>query len=94
MPLLPNQLKEDVMNGIKTLSGTLGALSVMAPNAFAAESVKVYSSSILVLAFVGFLALIVVVQLIPAVITLLGALNALARKTENSEIAEAESGRD
>jgi hypothetical protein len=57
-------------------------------NAFAGTT-KVYSSSILVLAFVGFLALVVVIQLIPAIMTLIGALKGLAAKSDENVMAEA-----
>ena len=46
--------------------------------AFAADTHKVYSSGILVLVFIGFVALVVVVQMIPAIITLVGMLRSLA----------------
>ncbi len=62
---------------------TLAVLPATATGAFAAETVKVYSSSLLVLAFVGFLALIVVIQLIPAIMTLIGALTGLMKKKDN-----------
>ena len=47
--------------------------------AYAATTTKVYSSGILVLVFIGFVALVVVVQMIPAIITLLGMLKGLAK---------------
>jgi hypothetical protein len=55
--------------------------------AFAASSQKVYSSGILVLVFIGFVALVVVVQMIPAIITLCSMLKELAsnRKTAAAE---------
>ena len=81
------------MNGMRVLMNTMAVLLADAPNAFAAEPVRVYSSSILVLAFVGFLALIVVVQLVPAIMTLVGALKGMLNKSENREMAEAEIGR-
>lgn len=49
----------------------------MVSNAFAAGSTRVYSSGILVLAFLGFCALVVVIQLIPALMTLWGMLKSL-----------------
>jgi hypothetical protein len=84
--------KEDVMKGMRILMSTLAVLVAAAPNAFAAETVRVFSSSILVLAFVGFLALIVVVQLIPAMVTLFAALKGLAKKTEETKVAEVKAG--
>ena len=57
---------------------------VASTGAFAADTHKVYSSGILVLVFIGFVALVVVVQMIPAIITLVGMLRSLAtsRKAE------------
>jgi hypothetical protein len=46
----------------------------------------------LVLAFVGFLALIVVIQLIPAIMTLIGAFKELACKRSESSLAKARAG--
>ncbi len=76
------------MNGIRTIMSVLVASLACVPNAFATTT-KVYSSSILVLAFVGFLALVVVIQLIPAIMTLIGALKGLASKgAEKRVVAE------
>jgi hypothetical protein len=50
------------------------------PCAFASSTTKVYNSGILVLAFLGFCALVVVIQLIPAMITLYGMLKELTKK--------------
>ncbi len=57
--------------------------------AYAATTQRVYSSGILVLVFIGFVALVVVVQLIPAIITLVGMLRGLAasRKKDAAESA-------
>jgi uncharacterized protein (DUF697 family) len=45
--------------------------------AFAADTHKVYASGVLVLVFIGFVALVVVVQMIPAIISLVGMLRSL-----------------
>lgn len=50
--------------------------------AFAANTTKVYSSGILVIGFIAICALVVVIQLIPALMTLWGMLKST---TENSE---------
>jgi len=78
------------MKGTRIIFSTLAILLATAPGAFAATTTKVFSSSILVLAFVGFLALIVVIQLIPAIMALIGALRGLTRKEENTRIAKVE----
>jgi hypothetical protein len=54
-------------------------------SAFAATTTKVYSSGILVLVFIGFVALVVVVQMIPAILTLLGMIKGLVRENKDKE---------
>jgi hypothetical protein len=76
------------MNGMRTIMSVVVASLASVSNVFAGTT-KVYSSSILVLAFVGFLALVVVIQLIPAIMTLIGALKGLAAKSDESVMAEA-----
>ena len=61
---------------------------LMAGNAFAAGTTRVYSSGILVLAFLGFCALVVVIQLIPALMTLWGMLKSLMN-AESKKAVEA-----
>lgn len=46
--------------------------AAMFGNAFAASTTKVYSSGILVIGFLAVCALVVVVQLIPAIMTVIG----------------------
>jgi len=50
---------------------------VASTGAFAADTHKVYASGVLVLVFIGFVALVVVVQMIPAIISLVGMLRSL-----------------
>ena len=77
------------MKGMGILSSTMAMLLAAVPGAFASATARVYSSSTLVLAFVGFLALIVVIQLIPAVMTLKG----MAKKGEDAGMAKVRAGR-
>ena len=77
------------MNGMRVIMSTLAVSLVAVPSAFAGTT-KVYSSGILVLAFVGFCALVVVIQLIPALITMFGMLKGMASKLQNSRLAKAE----
>jgi ABC-type maltose transport system permease subunit len=68
---------------MKTTTTVLTALTAVltsAPCAFASSTTKVYNSGILVLAFLGFCALVVVIQMVPAIITLYGMLKELAKK--------------
>ena len=81
--------KGDVMKGTRIISSTLAMLLAAAPSAFASTTTRVFCSSTLVLAFVGFLALIVVIQLIPAMMTLIGSLRGMAKKQDESRLAKA-----
>jgi hypothetical protein len=74
---------------LRTIMSGLVASLACVPNAFATTA-KIYSSSTLVLAFVGFLALVVVIQLIPAIMTLIGALKGVASKSDERMMAEAQ----
>ena len=84
--------KEDIMNGLRTILSTLAVSLAAAPSAFAGAT-KVYSSSILVLVFVGFLALVVAIQLIPAIMTLFGAIKGIAKGNENVQVANVKAGK-
>lgn len=80
------------MKGLRTISGTLAVSLSVVPSAFAGAT-KVYSSSMLALAFVGFLALVVAIQLIPAIMTMVGAIKGIAKKNENVRVANVEVGK-
>jgi multidrug efflux pump subunit AcrB len=80
------------MKGTRIIAITLAMLLVFVPSAFAATTTRVYSSSILVLVFVGFLALVVVIQLIPAIMTLIWSLKGIAKKKKNSGTVKVEAG--
>ncbi len=81
------------MKRMNLILSTLVMLLAAAPNVFAAATARVYSSSMLVLIFVGFLALVVVIQLIPAIMTLVGTVTGLAKKRDERELAKAEAGK-
>jgi hypothetical protein len=78
--------------GTSIIFNTLAVSLATVPNAFASATTRVYSSSILVLAFVGFLALIVVIQLIPAIMTLFASLKGLAKKEGKTGLADVRGG--
>ncbi len=63
-------------------------LTAISP-AFAASTTTVYNSGILVLVFVGFCALVILVQLIPAIMTLWGMLMGILSNKESDTVAEA-----
>jgi len=56
-------------------------------DAFAVSTNRVYSSGIFVLGFIAFCALVVVVQLIPAIMTMWGMIKGAAENSKNSEKA-------
>ena len=72
---------------LTTLCSAITLSLVSSTGAFAADTHKVYASGILVLVFIGFVALVVVVQMIPAIITLCGMIKGLVqdRKTAAAE---------
>jgi hypothetical protein len=82
--------KEAVMKGIRIFTNSLAILLATTPCAFASTTTKVYNSGILVLAFLGFCALVVVIQLIPAIITLCGMLKGLAKKVDTAQVVKVE----
>jgi hypothetical protein len=84
--------KEAVMKGMRIITNTLAIFLATAPCAFANTTTKVYNSGILVLAFLGFCALVVVIQLIPAIITLCGMLKGLAKKVDTAQEARVKVG--
>jgi len=71
---------------LSTLALSLAAVTP----AFAASSTRVYSSGALVLVFLGFCALVVVAQLIPAIMTLVGMIKG-AVENRKSETVTAKS---
>ena len=76
---------------MKTILNTVALLFASLTSAFASGSAAyvdtslTYNSGILVLAFAGFLALVVVVQTIPAIISLYGMIKKTAEATKNKE---------
>jgi hypothetical protein len=80
------------MKVVRILSSTLAMLLAAVPGAFASTTTRVYSSSTLVLAFVGFLAMIVVIQLIPAIMTLIGSLKGVFKKEDETRLAKVRAG--
>ncbi len=69
------------LKNIVTTLATAPALSLLTSTAaHAASTNKVYSSGILVLVFLGFCALVVIAQLIPAIITLVGMIKGVEKR--------------
>jgi DNA-binding NtrC family response regulator len=64
--------KEKAMFPVKSLLSTLTLVLMMISPVFAVDTAVTYNSGLLVLLFVGFCALLIVAQLIPALLTLFG----------------------
>jgi hypothetical protein len=83
------------MKTLKTLNLVLPVLAVLAlaaTPAFAVDTSVTYKSGILVLVFLGVLALIVVAQLVPALILMIGFLKGVASAmTRRKQLAVAKS---
>ena len=77
------------MNSVKTLLTALALMLMAASPALAVDTSKTYSSGILILLFVGFCALIIIAQLVPAVLALLGMTKEAARSTSGGRVAAA-----
>jgi len=83
------------MKTTSTIISTVALLLASLTTAFASGSAAhvdtslTYNSGILVLAFAGFLALVVVVQLVPALISLYGMIKTAAEATRNKEVTSA-----
>ncbi|WP_303720856.1 response regulator [Malonomonas rubra] len=87
----PNTLtfKEKTMLNAKSIFTTLSIILLSVP-AMAADTTKVYTSGILVLLFVGFCALIVVAQLLPAVMNLMGMTKKAAQNAKKMQTSSLE----
>ena len=73
---------------MKAILSTL-SLSLFAVPAFAVDTAKTYNSGILVLLFVGFCALLIVAQLVPAVLALFGLTKSAAQSSRKVVTAKA-----
>jgi hypothetical protein len=67
---------------MKKISLTMGMVIASSVPAFAVDTSKTYSSGLLIALFLAFCALLVVVQLMPSVMLLIGFIKGLARRTE------------
>lgn len=72
---------------MKSLLTTLALMLVAVP-AFAVDTAVTYNSGLLVLLFVGFCALIIVMQLVPAVLMLIGVTKAVAEGSRKTATAK------
>lgn len=81
--------KGKAMFPIKSVLSTIAITMMLVSPAFAIDTAQTYNSGILTLLFVGFCALLIVAQLVPAVLTLFGMTKAVAqgvsKKTQTSD---------
>ncbi len=66
---------------MRNLLATIGLVLLSTP-AWAVDTATTYNSGILVLLFVGFCSLIIIMQLVPAVLILIGAAKAVTPQKE------------
>lgn len=71
--------KEKTMFPIKSVLSTIAITLMLVTPAFAIDTAQTYNSGILTLLFVGFCALLIVAQLVPAVLVLFGMTKAVAQ---------------
>ncbi len=76
-----------IFNTVCILLASLSTAIASGDHAVVVDTSLTYNSGILVLAFVGFLALVVVVQTIPAIIGLYGMIKGAAAAAERKEAA-------
>ncbi|MBD1401747.1 hypothetical protein ICT70_13865 [Pelobacter sp. M08fum] len=76
------------MFNAKSLISTVAVMFLLASPAFAVDTAVTYSSGLLVLLFVGFCALIIVAQLVPAVLVLFGMTKAAAQSSRKTAAAK------
>ena len=72
---------------MKSLLSSLAVVLILAAPAFAVDTAVAYSSGLLVLLFVGFCALIIVAQLVPAVLVLFGLTRAVTQGSRKAAAA-------
>jgi hypothetical protein len=76
---------------MKTLRTLLSVtlFTLLANPAFAVDTTRVYTSGILIFAFLGFLALILLVQLVPTIMMVIGMVKGLINGAQESHKASA-----
>jgi len=82
-------VKEKTMFPVKSLLSTLTLVLLMISPVFAVDTAVTYNSGLLVLLFVGFCALLIVAQLIPAVLALFGMTKAAGQQAGKRKTLQA-----
>ncbi len=75
------------MKTIRALLTTAAIILLTAHQAWAVDTTQTYQSGMLVLVFLGVCALIIVAQMVPALILMLGTISAFAKKIRGKERA-------
>lgn len=75
------------MYNVKTFLATFTLVLMSVSPALATDTSKTYNSGILVLLFVGFCALLIIAQLVPAVLALFGMTKEAAKSTSGKKLA-------
>ena len=75
------------MKAIRTFSTAASLILLTVHQAWAVDTTQTYQSGTLVLLFLGVCALIVVAQMVPALLLLLGTVSAFAKKIRGKERA-------
>jgi hypothetical protein len=73
------------MKAIRTMLTAAAMVMLTVHQAWAVDTTQTYQSGILVLLFLGVCALIVVAQMVPALILMLGTVSAFAKKLRGKE---------
>ncbi len=81
--------KEISMAPIKSLLSTLSLVLLLVSPAFAVDTTVTYNSGLLILLFVGFCALLIVAQLLPALLALFGMTKTASKHLSESKRATA-----
>lgn len=78
---------------MRTVISALALVILSISPALAVDTTKTYSSGVLVSIFLGFCALIVIAQAVPALMLLLGAIKAFAARRAGQEVEATEAVR-
>ena len=83
------------MKTLRTLLNVIAVVLSTAGYAWAVDTTQTYQSGIMVLLFLGVVALIIVAQMVPALILMVGTLSAFAKKIgARKKVAVTDTGRE
>lgn len=73
------------MNTLRTTTLTVAMTLISSIPAFAVDTAKTYSSGLLIAVFLAFCALLVLAQLVPSIMLLVGFIRGLTHRTESNK---------